>query len=158
MVVDEVDSSTSMTDSSQVDEISWCVHPFVENWKRTVFLLMFLSSILVILYVGFQSIIIVFFSAILLIAPLYKYFLPFHYHCGQDSLVISTCCYNFERQWSSFKSNYIDKNGILLSPFSKPTRLENFRGIYIRFGQHSPTEIVDYIQHKLNTESNDEPI
>lgn len=156
MVVDEVDSSTSVSDCSHANEISWCVHPFVENWKRTVILLIFLSSILVILYIGFQSIVVVFFSALLLIGPLYKYFLPFHYHCRSDSLVVSACCYNFERPWSSFRSNYIDKNGIFLSPFSKPTRLENFRGIYVRFGKHPPEEIINFIQHQLNSESNDE--
>ena len=156
MVVDEVDSSTYVSDCSHVNEISWCVHPFVENWKRTAILLIFLSSILVILYIGFQSIVLVFFSALLLIGPLYKYFLPFHYHCRSDSLVVSACCYNLERPWSSFRSNYIDKNGILLSPFSKPTRLENFRGIYVRFGKHPPEEIINFIQDQLKSESNDE--
>ena len=158
MVVDEVDSATYVSESPHPNEISWCVHPFVENWKRTIFLLLFLSSILVILYIGFQSIVIVFFSALLLIGPLYKYFLPFHYHCTHDSMVVKACCYNIERPWTSFRSNYIDKNGILLSPFSKPTRLENFRGIYIRFGKHPPEEIVNFIQHQLNMESNDERI
>ena len=158
MVVDEVDSSTSVSESPHPDEISWCVHPFVENWKRTIFLLLFLSSILVILYIGFQSIVIVIFSALLLISPLYKYFLPFHYHCTHEGLVVKACCYNLERPWASFRSNHIDKNGILLSPFSKPNRLENFRGIYIRFGKHPPEEIVNFIQHQLNLESNDERI
>ena len=158
MVVDEVDSSTSVSESPHPDEISWCVHPFVENWKRTIFLLLFLSSILVILYIGFQSIVIVIFSALLLIGPLYKYFLPFHYHCTHEGLVVKACCYNLERPWASFRSNHIDKNGILLSPFSKPNRLENFRGIYIRFGKHPPEEIVNFIQHQLNLEANDERI
>lgn len=158
MVVDEVDSSTSVSEKKLPDEISWRVHPFVENWKRSGILLVFLSVILAILYFGFQSIIIVFFSALLLIGPLYKYFLPFHYHCTHVSLVVNACCYNLERPWTSFRSNYIDKNGILLSPFSRPTRLENFRGIYIRFGQHPPEEIINFIQHRINSESNDERI
>lgn len=156
MVVDDVDSSTAVSESKHHDEISWCVHPFVENWKRTSFLIIFLSIILAILYIGFQSVVIVFFSALLLIGPLYKYFLPYHYHCTHEYLVVKACCYNVERPWSSFRSNYIDKNGILLSPFSKPTRLENFRGIYVRFGKHQPKEIVDFIQHQLNSEPNDE--
>lgn len=158
MVVEDVDSSTSKSESPHPDEISWCVHPFVENWKQTIFLLLFLSSILVILYIGFQSIVIVFFSALLLVGPLYKYFLPFRYHCTHDSLVVNACCYSLERPWESFRSNYIDKNGVLLSPFSKPTRLDNFRGIYVRFGKHPPEEIINFIQHKLNSESNDERI
>ncbi len=156
MVVDEAGSSTPMSDRSHVDEISWRVHPFVENWKRTVILLAFLSSILVILYTGFQSIVIVFLSALLLIGPLYKYFLPFYYHCSRDGLVVKACCYNIERPWTSFRSNYVDKNGVLLSPFPKPTRLENFRGIYVRFGKHPPEEIVSFIQHQLNSESDNE--
>ena len=156
MVVDELDSSTSMFDSSHTDEISWCVHPLVENWIRTVILSVFLSAILVILFIGFQSIVIVFLSALLLIGPLYKYFLPFYYHCTHNGLVVRACCYNIERPWTSFRSNYIDKNGVFLSPFAKPTRLENFRGIYVRFGKHPPEEIVNFIQHQLNSESNDE--
>lgn len=158
MVVDELNSSTSVSELTHSEEMSWCVHPFVENWKKTVVLLLFLSSIIAIIYIGFKSIVIVLFSALLLIGPLYKYFLPFNYHCTHNSLVISACCYSLERPWSSFRSNYIDKNGILLSPFSKPTRLENFRGTYVRFGKHPPKEIVDFIQRKLNSESNDESI
>lgn len=158
MAVDEQDSSSSMSNRSYTDEISWCVHPLVENWIRTVILFVFLSTILAILYLGFQSIVIVFLSALLLIGPLYKYFLPFHYHCTHEVIVVRACCYKTERPWKSFRSNYIDKNGILLSPFSKRTRLENFRGIYVRFGKHPPEEIVNFIQHQLNSESNDEPV
>ena len=28
---------------------------------------------------------------------------------------------------------YVDKSGVLLSPFIRPSRLENFRGLYVRF-------------------------
>lgn len=150
------DVPTTNAKQTHVDEINWRVHPIVENWKKTVLLLLFLLSLLTIIYVGYKSIPILLFSALLLIAPLYKYFLPFHYHCRTDNLIVTTCCYKLERSWSTYRSYYVDKNGILLSPFTKPSRLENFRGIYIRFGKHPSEEIVKFIQSKIRTESEHE--
>jgi len=147
----EVDSVSD--DNKNITDISWTVHPLVENWKRTTLLLLFLFSILVIIFISFKSILFLLLSAILLIGPLYKFFLPFQFCCGIDNLVVTACCYKVERQWSDFRSYYVDKNGVLLSPFAKPTRLENFRGTYIRFGIHPPEEIVNYIRDKLNSES-----
>lgn len=156
MVVHQNDARAPIAENACINEISWRVHPLVENWKRSAILCIFLSAILAILYIGFKSIVVVMLSAMLLIGPLYKYFIPFHYNCGKESLLVKACCYKHERQWSSFRSSYVDKNGILLSPFPKPTRLENFRGIYVRFGKHPPEEIVNFIQNKLNSETKDE--
>ena len=153
---EETEVSTKNTHQTHVDEINWCVHPFVENWKKTVLLLLFLLSLLTIIYVGYKSIPVLLFSALLLIAPLYKYFLPFHYHCRTDNIIVNTCCYKLERSWSTYRSYYVDKHGILLSPFTKPSRLENFRGIYIRFGKHPSEEIVKFIESKIRTESEHE--
>lgn len=137
--------------------ISWKVHPFVENWRRTFLLMLFLASILGVLFYSFRSIVILLLSASLLIGPLYKYFLPFIYLCDIEKLTISACCYKIEKSWKTFRSYYVDKNGVLLSPFPKPTRLENFRGIYVRFGKHSPEQIVKFIDDRLNPELNDDP-
>lgn len=129
--------------------LSWTVHPFVENWRKSVLLGLFLVLLLFFIYVGFQSIYIAVLSAIFLIGSLYKYFLPFHHHFEADRLVITSCCYKMERPWETFRSFYVDANGVLLSPFAHPTRLENFRGVYVRFGKHSPEEIVNFITNKI---------
>lgn len=150
------DSSDTNGSQQSTPELSWRVHPIVENRIKTVLLLLFLSTILSIIYFSFQSIVVLFLSACLLIGPLYKYFLPYNYHCRIDTLTVSTCCSNTDRPWESFRSSYVDKNGILLSPFAKPTRLENFRGIYVRFGKHPPEEIINYIQTKISTELKDD--
>lgn len=150
------EKSLSERSSHSTPDLSWKVHSFVENRTKSVLLLLFLITILSIIYLSFESIVYLFLSACILIGPLYKYFLPYNYHCRSDRLTISTCCSNTEHLWSTFRSSYTDKNGILLSPFSKPTRLENFRGIYVRFGKHPPEEIVNYIQTRIHTEQNDD--
>ncbi len=149
----EVVSHSTVSEDSDPEQISWTVHPLVENWKRTIVLLIFLLSILAIIFISFKSILYLLLSAILLIGPLYKYFLPFHYCCGIEHIIVTACCTKNERPWSDFRSYYVDKNGVLLSPFAKPTRLENFRGVYVRFGKHPPEDIVNYIHNKLNSET-----
>ena len=129
--------------------LSWRVHPLVENRRKSLLLGLFLALLLFFIYVGFQSIYVAVLSAIFLIGSLYKYFLPFHHHFEADRLVITSCCYKMERPWETFHSFYVDANGVLLSPFAHPTRLENFRGVYVRFGKHSPEEVVNFITSKI---------
>ena len=136
-----------MTDTPST--LSWTVHPIVENWRKSVLLGLFLVLLLFGIYLGFQSIYVALISAIVLIGSLYKYFLPFHHQCNEDGLIITSCCYRLERSWETFRSFYVDANGILLSPFARPTRLENFRGVYVRFGRHTPEKVVDFITSKI---------
>ena len=136
-----------MTDAPST--LSWTVHPIVENWRKSVLLGLFLVLLLFGIYLGFQSIYVALISGIVLLGSLYKYFLPFHHQCEADRLIITSCCYRLERSWETFRSLYVDANGILLSPFARPTRLENFRGVYVRFGKHTPEEVVDFITSKI---------
>ena len=133
--------------------LSWTVHPIVENWRKSVLLGLFLALLLFGIYLGFQSIYVALLSGIVLLSSLYKYFLPFHHQCEADRLIITSCCYKLERSWETFRSFYVDANGVLLSPFARPTRLENFRGVYVRFGKHTPEEVVDFITRKIKSET-----
>ena len=133
--------------------LSWTVHPIVENWRKSLLLGLFLVLLLFGIYLGFQSIAVALISGIVLLGSLYKYFLPFQHQCEADRLIITSCCYRLERSWETFRSFYVDANGVLLSPFVRPTRLENFRGVYVRFGKHTPEEIVDFIGSKIKSES-----
>ena len=133
--------------------LSWTVHPIIENWRKSVLLGLFLALLLFGIYLGFQSIYVALISGIVLIGSLYKYFLPFHHRCEADRLIITSCCYKLERSWETFRSFYVDANGVLLSPFARPTRLENFRGVYVRFGKHTPEEVVDFITSKIKSET-----
>lgn len=141
-----------METQHQTDEqISWTVHPLVENWTRSALLGIFLCFLFLCIYWGFRSAPVVVLSALFLIGSLYKYFLPFRYQCETDRLIVTACCYRLERPWATFRSSYVDANGILLSPFAKPTRLENFRGVYVRFGTQPAESVVDFIRARLES-------
>ena len=128
--------------------LTWVVHPFVENRKRSVLLIAFLVLILALVYLSTKSIYIVLLSVFFFGVGLYKYFVPFHYQFDQRKIVVLSFLYRFEKKWESFRSFYADSNGVLLSPFERPSRLENFRGLYIQFGAHRE-EVINFINQKV---------
>jgi hypothetical protein len=55
------------------------------------------------------------------------------------------------KDWSIYRSCYPDKNGILLSPFVRPSRLENFRGIYLMFADNGE-EVTRFVKAHIGTD------
>ena len=132
---------------------AWIVHPLRDNWKRSILLLLFLALLFSGVYWSFRSASVTILSAIFLIGSLHRYFVPSRYEFHDDRLVVVSLSRRVAKPWSDFHSFYVDCNGVLLSPFAKPSRLENFRGVYVRFGSSQPNEIIDFIQRKVGAES-----
>lgn len=143
-------ASQPMSDQSTPQQ-TWRVHPLRENWTRSTLLLLFLLLLFSGIYWLFQSAFVTLLSAIFVTGSLYRYFVPFQYELYEHELVVSAPFYRLIKPWSDFRSCYVDKNGVLLSPFAKPSRLENFRGTYVRFGANR-SEVVDFIKSKITTE------
>ena len=133
-----------------IPQQTWRVHPLCENWTRSILLFLFLLLLFSGIYWLFQSVFVTFLSAIFVTSSLYRYFVPFRYELYEHKLVVSAPFYRVTKSWSDFRSLYVDNSGVLLSPFTKPSRLENFRGVYVRFGSNKP-EVVDFIKSKIIT-------
>ena len=136
--------------NQETPQESWTVHPLCDSWKRSVLLFLFLTVIFSAVYFFWRSAWVTLFSAILLLGSLYRYFVPFRYELHADGLVITSLFYRVTKSWSDFRSFYVDRNGILLSPFAKPSRLENFRGLYVRFGSNR-LEVIEFIKRKITS-------
>jgi len=73
---------------------------------------------------------------VILVGSLSSFFLPTDYVLyvgGLESRFLGICR---RFTWEQFRSSYPDRYGVLLSPFPGPSRLENFRGLYLRFNGH----------------------
>jgi hypothetical protein len=128
--------------------IEWTVYPIRNNWKVSVGLVLFLVILCVAIYLSFDSATFLLLSAVLLISSLSPFFFPTKYMLQDDCVVIKSLFRTYSRKWDSFKSYYPDKNGVLLSPFPVPSRLENFRGMYVRFGDNR-AEAMDFIESRI---------
>ena len=136
--------------------LSWVVLPVFDNWRRSALLIAFLIMLIVVVYFASQSIYLTLLSVFFLVGALYKYFVPFRYQFDNQKVTIQSFRYRFEQDWTNFHSFYIDRNGILLSPFAQPSRLENFRGVYVRFGNNKGA-VIEFVKQQipLSVESTD---
>ena len=127
--------------------MSWKSCPYKEHPRRTAFLVIFLIGIGVGIYFSFGLMWMII-ALILLGGGLLSYWLPTYYSLDEEGIKIKGIVLEKVKKWEEFRSYYEDKNGVFLSPFTKPTRLENYRGIYIRFNNNAE-EVMDFIATKI---------
>ena len=129
-------------------KLEWTVHPLIANWKVSVGLIAFLIALCTAIYFSFNSLTFLFLSIIFLVGSLSPFFFPTTYTINDDGINIKTVFRKSSKNWGYYKSYYPDKNGILLSPFPHPSRLENFRGLYVRFNNNK-ADVVNFVKQKL---------
>ena len=128
--------------------MNWKSLPFKEHPCKTILLIIFLIVVGVGIYFSFGLYWLIL-AYILLVGSIISYFLPTYYSMDEEGITIKGIMVLHKKPWNEFKSYYPDKNGVLLSPFFKPTRLENFRGTYIRFCNNRE-EIISFISAHIN--------
>lgn len=128
--------------------LRWRSHPFMKK-KFTSFLVIFcLMAVWVSVYLTTYSTIMTLISVFILLGALSPFFLPTDYELTSDKIKVRFFFTQKEKEWSIYRSFYVDKNGVLLSPFEGPSRLENFRGIYIRFDQNRD-QVVEFVSSRI---------
>ena len=110
--------------------MKWSVHPAKDNHKKTTLSLVFIVGFLVFIAV-FHGVFWGLLGFIILLVTLYSYFFPSHYEVDQEYVTIKNIFITQRRRLTEFKKVYRGKNGILLSPFTKKTVLNQFRGVFL---------------------------
>lgn len=78
-----------------------------------------------------------------------QFVLPTAFTIKEKSITVEFMFSKKDYEFSRFKSCYPDNSGVLLSPFSSPSRLENFRGLYVRYGREEREKILGMIREKM---------
>ena len=126
------------------NKLTWVSHPVKESIKKNIIALF---GIIVILVGGFIWLYIpgVLMGIVIILLTLLPYFMPTKYSIDEQGIRVQYMFQNRLYEWKHFRSFYIDENGVLMSPFSSPSRLENFRGIYVRYGDKKK-EVIELIK------------
>ena len=80
-------------------------------------------------------------AALIFLVSLTTFFFPTTYSVDESKVKIKYLFTLKERNLSAFRSVFPGQRGILLSPYLGPTRLENFRGFYLRYGKDNKGEV-----------------
>ena len=132
--------------------LEWTCHPAKRNMKVTWAVSVFIVILTVIVYFATFSAFFTVLAFLILTGSLSGFYFPVKYRMTDKGITVKTTMQTLEKKWSQYRSFYPDKNGVLLSPFARPTRLENFRGLYIRFWNNRE-EVVAFVREQLGKET-----
>jgi hypothetical protein len=132
------------------ENLTWTSHPLRRNKRNTILVILFVILAPVIVFISTDSLFFLLLSLVILLGSLASFFLPTTYELSPDKIKVKFLINTKEMEWGKYRSFYVDKNGVLLSPFAKPSRLENFRGIYLRFEQNKE-EVVNFIKRRIKS-------
>lgn len=128
----------------------WSVHPAKYHRTKTILTLIFIGVFLcfvAVFYGVFWSLL----GFIILFFSLNSYFLPTHYEVTETEVIVRKIFMTQKRRLSDFRKIYRGKNGILLSPFTRKTFLNQFRGIFL-FLPPGDSEIEQYLRKRVGSD------
>jgi len=126
---------------------SWPVHPARQRPLATLAVSFALILIWSLVYLVTQSWGYVLLAIILLLVSLSQFFLPVTFRVVERGVRREFVGQVVERSWSEVRRIIEDRNGVLLSPFARPSWLDSYRGLYLRFADRRQ-EIMEYVRKK----------
>jgi len=74
------------------------------------------------------------------------FYFPTRYSVDENTVSIKYLYSSKERNTSAFRTIYPGRRGVLLSPFLAPSRIENYRGFYLRYGKDNKEEVDSFLK------------
>jgi len=135
----------------QAPLLEYTCHPARRDMRITVLTTVFIIICLVLVWLISYSYLLTGLGVLILFGSLGGFYFPTRYYFYDDHLIVKTTIQTLRKEWSQYRSYYPDKNGVLLSPFARPTRLENFRGLYIKFAGNRD-RVMEIVGDKIDFE------
>lgn len=131
-----------------MEKLSWREH-FAAKEPIKAFII-FIIILLIVFWVAFsfKDILIAIFSGLLLFGSVFKYFFPTEYFFDEEGVNINFLVFKTHHSWQKFKGVFLCKTGVLLSPFSKPHRLDTFRGVFL-LCKENHKEVYEFAKQKI---------
>jgi hypothetical protein len=92
------------------------------------------------------------FAVAILFASLHTYFSRTTYRLDDEQVIVKSSVGTVARKWGLFKRHYVDKKGVTLSPFAKPSRLEPFRSTRLLYGGNRDA-VVAFVSARINRDA-----
>lgn len=146
-VAEERESETPGKENAG-ETLEWTCHPAKQNRTRTILVTAFIAAVVLAVYFWTYSALFTILAVLILTGSLAAYYFPTRYTLTDEEIIIKTTTQRLVKKWAQYRSYYPDKNGVLLSPFVRPSRLENFRGVYIRFSGNKDL-VMGFVMRKM---------
>ena len=142
--------------AEDVTILEWTTHPVKRKPWTAVAVTLFILAVSFVVLAATDSKWFGFIALVVLFASVAKFYLPTKFSLMDKGVVIKSTTQTVKKPWSMFRSYYVDKHGVLLSPFTQPSRLENFRGIYLIFSDNREAVMAVVRDHVARAQDTDE--
>jgi hypothetical protein len=136
------------TDRAESEELEWVLHPVLHQHRKTALLAAVVALAALAIYFNTRSVTWGAVGALILLLGVHDYLLPTRFRLTVEGVEVRFFFFSRRRTWAQLKSFYADHNGVLLSPFARPSRLDTFRGIYVRFADNRE-RIMAYVKSRM---------
>lgn len=125
--------------------LTWKVHLLREQPAKLLLVIPAAALSLVVSHIFFGTFSFGLIALFLIMASLAEYLFPIRYELDSRGASARTLTAFTRIEWSRVKKYYLDDRGIKLSPLSRQTRLEAYRGVYLRFGSRRD-EVIEAVK------------
>ena len=115
-----------------MNSFRWVSFPVKDEsfYKTTLLLLLIVSFFIFTSYI--LNIFLALLGVIVLLVALAKYFFPTQYEVNEFGVKLTWLFFSSTKKWSEFSRYVLIEGGVFLSPFRKPSKLDTFRGLFLR--------------------------
>jgi hypothetical protein len=111
----------------------WTSHPLRQKPGKALLFWVMMGLVLGAVYAAFHQVGWVILAALLLLGSLSDFLFPTRYRVTTSGIEIRRKFGKTMRRWSDFRRADFERFGVFLSPFAKPHRLENYRGVFLPY-------------------------
>ncbi len=126
----------------------WRSHPLVDEFPRSVLLPVAILAAACAASVAFSGLGYGLIAAAVLTASLGRYLLPTSYELREDGAVVHFLGRGRRVPWGEVKRVEVGRDGVFLSPFPERSRLDSFRGTFLRFNGNRD-EVLGFVHEKV---------
>jgi len=130
------------------ETLRWRSHPIVDDYPRSVLLVTAVLAACVAMHMAFGGVGYALLAAAFFAVSLGRYFLPTDYELDQDGATVRFLGTVRRVRWEEVRRTLLHKEGVQLSPFETPSRLESFRGTFLRFAGNAD-EVVSFVESQI---------
>jgi hypothetical protein len=128
-----------------VESLSWTSWPMMRSPLRAIVAVAFVALMAWTIQSWFRTTYFTVVAVLLVWGQVAGFFLPTRFTLTEGSVSVRGLVSRREKDWSEFRSYFVDREGLLLSPFVERSRLERFRGVSLQFHDNRD-EVVAFVE------------
>ena len=141
-----------MAETTSTTTLSWRVHLAKEQPQRAVVATGVILLMVILIGTISQNLFGPLFAAILLFGSLHDFFLPIRYELNERGVEAKGLFSHTALEWNRAKRCYVTRDGVKVSPLSGPSRLESYRGVFLRCTGETRERVLALVQESIAPE------